>query len=259
MKSLLKDLQSVHARTHRDYTPIIHMPKCGGTALLKALRNSSVRNVEVVGHVRASSLMHSRFRHPRRPARIVGLIRTPISWYASYRSFCALSLSKRPPSRKNFPPSHPISILSAGGTASIHEYLANMHDTQFLRDALKLFPESSIYGRTMPNPIRFMLQHNVGFFTWSWVYHFGSLLPSKVTSQAQLSHQLDYVRDQTLFLRQEHLETDVHSLLGLTSLQLPIENVSQTEPLPEFGPSEISAALQGEMQSYSYITREPEK
>jgi hypothetical protein len=76
---------------------LIHTPKCAGTYLRK---NYSIRwriNIECVGH---RALRDLNFLANEK---VVGLIRDPFDWYASYYYFCKKSLSKFPQSNNNFP------------------------------------------------------------------------------------------------------------------------------------------------------------
>ena len=105
---------------------LVHTPKCGGTYLSDQYGLKYWKNIRSVGHARREQCSK------RSGERVVGLIRLPSDWYASYYWFCKKSLANSSQSNTNFPECHPISIFSENSNASFEKMMTNMQDKALL-------------------------------------------------------------------------------------------------------------------------------
>lgn len=222
------------ARISPNYFLVIHMPKCGGTALREAVRSARLANIEVTNHVRLNEHWTQRGRLRRNPSVTAGLIREPMSWLGSYTAFRAEKLRTGLQSPTNFPYDHPISILINGSASPLATAATNQSDPDFLLHAEQRFPQVTLYGRRIENPFGFMRKTGSGFWTWSILYHYGNQPMNALDSPAQLERQVRQIGDSVLLLRQEFLAQDAERILGVPRKRFARLRVSQpTEEDPQ--------------------------
>jgi hypothetical protein len=123
---LMRVFRSIYNKFN-DHILLIHTPKCAGTYLHRQYGIHQKLNITPVGHVSYRSL------NIEPKAKIVGLIREPTDWYASYYFFCKERLSHSPQNTANFPISHPISIFSDNANLGFEEMISNFLDVRFVQ------------------------------------------------------------------------------------------------------------------------------
>lgn len=211
--------RSLHRRIFGDVL-FIHTPKCAGNYIreswafrdrddVRDIVHGTIRNVDV---------------SPR--TRVVGLLREPADWYASYYFFRKNNVSKRPPARDNFPPTHPISLYSRNGAASLNEMIANMRAPDFFaRHALEN-ETACIYARDWPDVFAFMHRTGSGFWTWTIMHHFCDSPTVALRTRDDVTQALHAVANRVRFIRQESIEADARNLLGRRRRDVGVLNAS---------------------------------
>ena len=236
------------ARIAPNYCLVIHMPKCGGTALREAVRSARLANIEVTDHVRLNEHWTQQGRLRRSPSVTAGLIREPLTWLRSYTAFRAEKLRTGLQSPTNFPYDHPISILINGSTSSLATATTNQNDPDFLLRAEQKFPQVTLYGRQIESPFGFMRKTGSGFWTWSILYHYGSQTMNALDSPAQVESQVRQIRDSVLLLRQECLAQDAERTLGIPRQSFSRLRVSQSTE------EDLQPLVPNTMDAWAYAT-----
>lgn len=199
---------------------LIHTPKCAGTYINQQYNIQHVARIKSVGHAHFRTLQIS----PR--TKIVGLIREPSDWYASYYYFSKKSLSEAPQSITNFPAQHPISIFSRNTEVSLEQMMSNMADREYLESILTTDITANVYARDIQDIFDFMKRTESGFWTWTMMYHF-----SKKDTR-QMKNRMDVIREAKViasyigFIHQENINADVEKFLNLQQLKGEHINVS---------------------------------
>ena len=186
---------------------LIHTPKCGGTYLKHNYKIDAQDNVQDAGH------SHLRAHRNVSNSTIVGLIREPLDWYASYYYFCRKSLNEAPQGGKNFPVNHPISILTDNATSTFEQMILNMMDTQFLKVYCQSI--SNIYARDTRDIFDFMLRTGCGFWTWTMMHHFSRKQTEEMSSREDVNRTCKDILLEVNFIHLETIDQDTNNLLGL--------------------------------------------
>ena len=188
---------------------LVHTPKCGGTYLSDQYGLKYWKNIRSVGHARREQ------SSKRSAERVVGLIRLPSDWYASYYWFCKKSLANSSQSNTNFPEHHPISLFSDNSSASFERMMINMQDKALLANLCDRGVPAIIYGREIMDVFAFLERTNTGFWTWTIMYHFANISTECIRTKEDAVDQAKKIALSTDFIRQENLDSDVQRLLGI--------------------------------------------
>ena len=202
---------------------LIHTPKCAGTFIQQAYCLHERPWIRTIGHGCMRDIEPKGRRHI-----VVGLIREPVDWYASYVAFCRRSLSLEPQSDENFPASHPISIFSDNGRRSLAATLHAMSDRSLLEKLCADGVVAKIYAREIPDVYEFMLRTGTGFWTWTMMHHFADTITAALRTAADVRAQTQSIARKVSFIRQHRLDEDMQSILRLASpRQQPRMNASE--------------------------------
>lgn len=188
---------------------LIHTPKCAGTYLRRQYdidRNWRIRNV---GHADFRSLRIAS------TTKIVGLVRDPADWYASYYFFCRQQLSNAPQSATNFPAQHPISVFTENGNASLERMITNMANREFLDRVIATGMQGNVYARNIDDIFGFMQRTESGFWTWTMMYHFSRHDTREMQSKVDVVKAAKEIGGYVNFIHQEKIDEDVESILQL--------------------------------------------
>jgi hypothetical protein len=244
-----------YARIYRALFPhvlLIHTPKCGGTYIRQHYGISGQARIWDVGHAALRDIRISR------KTRIVGLIRNPLGWYASYYYFRVKSLKAAPQGLANFPSNHPISVFAANG-ASLADVMWNMSSADFVASTRDVV--ANIYLKDAPDLFAFMQRTGTGFWTWTMLHHFSKHQTSAFANRADAVKAAREIAAEVAFIRQEAIDEDVERLLHLKSRPGARLNASERALKPEDDPEmhRIVAALDGEVAAilghYATIAR----
>jgi hypothetical protein len=196
------------APVHRPVT-LIHTPKCAGTFIQQAYRLHERPWIRTLGHGRL------RDAAPDRSHAVVGLIREPGDWYASYVAFCRRSLGAAPQSVENFPATHPISIFSDDGRRGVTATLEAMADRALLQRLCAARVTANVYAREIPDVYEFMLRTGTGFWTWTMMHHYAAVPTEALRTADDVRSQAEAIAARVAFIHQETLCDDVQTVLGL--------------------------------------------
>jgi len=196
-----------------DQPVLIHTPKCGGTYLMEHYGVRTSIRIRPVGHasVRSTRLF------PR--TRIVGLIRNPVDWYASYYWFCKKSLCDRPQSITNFPDRHPITLFSLGGKLSFDSMVSRMRDSAVLEEIVRLRTTACIYGRDIDDVFAFMLRTRTGFWTWTMLWHFWKHETRQLRTKVDVLRAAREISRCVEFIHQENIDEEARAVLQLGGVE----------------------------------------
>jgi hypothetical protein len=222
---------------------LIHTPKCAGSYINRQYRIHRQLRIMPVGHAQLRAL--------ELPAktRVVGLIREPSDWYASYYVFARKSLTAAPQSSRNFPPHHPISVFSRNGADTLAQMLSNMACPEFLQQLLTNGISANVYGRSIDDIFGFMHRTRSGFWTWTMVHHFSRQHSQELQTASDVLQAARDIAREVGFIHQQRVDAGVEALLGLPRQQGERVNVSQHSPAqaPDGEVSETVRALDGEV------------
>ena len=219
-----------YARIYRALFPhilLIHTPKCGGTYIRQHYGISGQARIWDVGHAALRDIRISR------KTQIVGLIRNPLDWYASYYYFRVKSLKAVPQGLANFPSNHPISVFAANG-ASLVDMMRNMSSADFVastRDRV-----ANIYLKDTPDLFAFMQRTGTGFWTWTMLHHFSKYETNAFANRADALDEACEIAAGVAFIRQEAIDGDVERILDLKSRPGARLNASERATKPEDDP-----------------------
>jgi len=194
-----------------DHYLLVHTPKCGGTYLRKQYNIPDKKFIWDVGHASLKDLNVSS------KAQIVGLIREPFDWYLSYYYFCQKSLKVRPQAIDNFPPQHPVSIFSDSGKFPFNEMVENMASPVFLGEVLDKKVVARVYHKDMSDLYHFLKRTQMGFWTWTMMYHFSEKPVSALKNAGDVVKEAGVIKSRTQFIHQENMDQDAAEILGLES------------------------------------------
>ena len=190
-----------------DHIIFIHTPKCAGTYLHKQYKIHRQLHISPIGH----ALFPVKTISSR--ASIVGLIREPGDWYASYYYFCKKALSNAPQSISNFPVQHPISIFSRSAELSLTQMLANMADKDFLDKVCANGVIANVYKRNLDDVFDFIRRTNSGFWSWTMMYHFSKRQTSELKTREGVIREARKIVNYVDFIHQENIdEAHIHHI-----------------------------------------------
>ena len=209
VKFLAIYISGVFQRIVKGKVILVHTPKCGGTYLHEQHGLKYRKNIRSVGH--AGRQQYSN----RSNERVVGLIRVPSDWYASYYWFCKKSLDKSPQSETNFPKHHPISLFSEDANVSFQQMILNMQDEKLLSLLRSEGVPAMIYGREIMDVFCFLDRTHTGFWTWTVMYHFADIATECIRTREDAIEQAQKIALSTDFIRQEKIDSDASKFLGV--------------------------------------------
>jgi len=225
---------------------LIHTPKCAGTYLHRQYNIHRKWHIKPVGHAHFRSLKIS----PK--TRVVGLIREPMDWYASYYYFCKKSLSKNKQSIYNFPVQNPISVFSKNSDTTLEQMIFNMTDQKFLEDILKTGMTGNVYARNIDDIFDFMKRTESGFWSWTMMYHFSKLDTIEIKSKADVIQEAKHIVNYVDFIHQERIDEDTENILNLPLRKSERLNRSSRPSLEIFS-EEMKSAVKGLDGELAYI------
>jgi hypothetical protein len=188
---------------------LVHTPKCAGTYLHRQYNIHRNWHIKSVGHAHFRSLE----LYPK--TQVVGLIREPMDWYASYYFFCKNNLSKNKQSIYNFPAQHPISIFSKNSDTTLEQMIFNMTNQEFLENILMTAMTGNIYGRNVDDIFDFMKRTKSGFWSWTMMYHFSKHDTREMKTKADVIQEAKYIANYVNFIHQEKIDEDAQNILNL--------------------------------------------
>jgi hypothetical protein len=197
---------------------LIHTPKCGGTYVRTHYQIASKSYIRDVGHATLRDFTTSR------RTRVVGFIRDPMDWYASYYYFRVRGLKAAPATLDNFPPNHPVSVFS-GRDGGLPEMIRNMSSPDFIDSVRPIV--ASIYMKDAPDLFSFMRRTQTGFWTWTMIHHFSRHRTADIAGRLGVIRAANEIAKQVSFIRQESIDEDVARILKLRAAPGSRINVSE--------------------------------
>ncbi len=188
---------------------LVHTPKCAGTYLHQQYNIQQNWRIKTVGHTNFRLLKLS----PK--TKIVGLIREPVDWYASYYYFCKQQLSEAPQSIINFPIQHPISVFSKNGDTTLEQMIFNMANQEFLEHILMTGMKGNVYARSIDDIFDFMKRTESGFWSWTMMYHFSKQDTRELKTKSDVIQEAKEIVNYVNFIHQERIDEDVEKILNL--------------------------------------------
>lgn len=219
---------------------LIHTPKCGGSYIHRQYSMHKKLQITPAGHRGFRGI------NVTSKSKIVGLIREPVDWYASYYYFCRKSLSEAPQGVQNFPISHPISLFSESGKKSFEEMITNMANVDYFNS--HEMPTANIYMKDIDDVYEFMRRTGMGFWTWTMLYHFSKKKTIELKTRDDVLGEAKNIANYVDFIHQEGIDEDVERYLKLVGNKgKRINEASRpTRELPEKVKSLVSG-LDGEV------------
>jgi len=188
---------------------LIHTPKCAGTYLNRQYHLQDRENIASVGHEPLRRLKVSS------QTKVVGLIRDPIDWYASFYFFCRRGLGSAPQNAGNFPVEHPISVFSRNGEAGLNEMIANMANKKLLSEVISSGMKANLYTRWMDDVFEFFHRTDCGYWTWTMMYHFSDKMTAELKSKQDVLREAERIIECIEFIHQERVDADVERILKI--------------------------------------------
>ena len=188
---------------------LIHTPKSAGSYINSQYQIGRSIGIVPVGHARFP------VKRITRRSKVVGLIREPADWYASYLFFCRDSLARAPQSAANFPREHPIAAFSQNGQFGVTGMLSRMADSGFLQQLSESNITANVYKRSIPGVFEFMRRSGTGFWSWTMMYHFSPTPMERMRTRADVLREAERIRKNVEFIHQERVDADVEAILGL--------------------------------------------
>jgi len=222
---------------------LVHTPKCGGSYLHKQynlLRNPYIKSV---GHAHFRTLKYASRK------KVVGLIRVPIDWYASYYYFCKKNLAEGPQSIGNFPIQHPVCVFSQNAELGLEQMICNMASQEFLENVVAEGITASVYARDIDDVFGFIMRTGTGFWSWTMMYHFSSRDTKEMTTKNDVVQEAKKISCYVDFIRQENIDFDVEKILNISQHKGDLVNSSPRPSNFEFTreSEDIVKTLDGEI------------
>lgn len=197
---------------------VIHFPKSAGTYIRRTYDIDRRLLIMSHGHSRLNDISK------KNNDKIVGFIREPLSWYSSYFSFHEKSIKELDRSSSNFPENHPVSLLLKYSQEEVIKCFSSL---------LKISPNHvyNIYEKDIKNIFDFMINNEVGFWSWTLLYHYSDI-DIENCGRIDLMSTVKNIKESIDFIKSSDPDTDVNKLFGFIPTPAKKINSSNSKKIP---------------------------